>query len=314
MRPFIFALSLLLLSGALVAGCRPVVAEPTLPHAQIDLTPIAAIHQEILPEVAAPSLAAPTEQVVTLESEGQIVVGTLALPAMGEAPYPAVLLLHGFTNTRDELPVAGTNEKMYTRLARVLGEHGIASLRIDFRGSGESDGEWADTTFTGQISDTLKAIDYLASRPEIAADRMGVLGFSQGGLVAAEAAAIDDRLQTVLLWSPVANPPDTYKWILSPESVAAGLQSGGKAIAVKTNWGAPLELKTGFFTDLFRFDPTAAIAEVKDPLMVIVGTRDATVTPQPYYGELFLTYHDGPEQLVTVDSDHVFNVVTDPWP
>jgi cephalosporin-C deacetylase-like acetyl esterase len=141
-----------------------------------------------------------------------------------------------------------------------------------------------------------------------------VVGFSQGGLVAAEAAAIDDRLKTVLLWSPVANPPDTYKHILSDESVTAGLQSEGRPVAVTTMWGAPLELKTGFFADLFRYDPTAAITEVEDPLMVIVGLRDTTVTPQPTYGELYLTYHDGPEQLVTVDSDHVFNVVTDTGP
>ena len=38
------------------------------------------------------------------------------------------------------------------------------------------------------------------------------------------------------------------------------------------------------------------------------------MTPQPAYGELFLRYHDGVEQLVMVESDHVFNVLTDPGP
>ena len=255
-----------------------------------------------------------TETIITFQSESQTVVGTLALPVRGAEPYPTVLMLHGFTNVRDELPVAGTDEKMYERAARVFRAHGIASLRIDFRGSGDSDGAWADTTFTGQISDTLTAIDYLAATPVIDIDRLAVLGFSQGGLVAAQAAARDQRIRNVVLWSAVANAPDTYKHILSADTVAAGLASAGAPVPVTTQWGAQFELKTGFFADLFRFDPTAAIGEVEDPLLVVVGLHDTTVTPQPDYGELYLRYHAGDERLFAVDSDHVYNVLTDPGP
>jgi cephalosporin-C deacetylase-like acetyl esterase len=254
------------------------------------------------------------ETIVAFESEGQTVVGTLALPRVGAEPFPTVLMLHGFTNTRDELPVAGTNEKMYERMARVLGDEGIASLRIDFRGSGDSAGAWADTTFTGQISDTLTALNYLATLPMVDMTRLGLLGFSQGGLVAAEVAAMDQRVRNVVLWSAVANAPDTYKHILSAETVAAGLASDGAPVAVTTQWGAQFELKTGFFADLFRYDPTAAIVAVEDPLLVVVGLDDTTVTPQPIYGELFLRYHNGVEQLFAVESDHVYNVLTDPGP
>jgi cephalosporin-C deacetylase-like acetyl esterase len=265
------------------------------------------------PHPSAPA-AGVYETIVTFESEGQTVVGTLALPRVGAEPFPTVLMLHGFTNTRDELPVAGTSEKMYERMARVLGDEGIASLRIDFRGSGDSAGAWADTTFTGQISDTLTALNYLATLPMVDMTRLGLLGFSQGGLVAAEVAAMDQRVRNVVLWSAVANAPDTYKHILSDETVAAGLASGGAPVAVTTQWGAQFELKTGFFADLFRYDPTAAIVAVEDPLLVVVGLDDTTVTPQPVYGELLLRYHDGVEHLFAVESDHVYNVLTDPGP
>ena len=224
-----------------------------------------------------------------------------------------VLLLHGFTNERNELPVGGTDETMYGRLARVLGAHGIASLRIDFRGSGESDGAWADTTFTGQIDDAQAAVDYLATLAAVDLDRLGVVGFSQGGLVAAELAAQEPRVRSLVLWSPVSSAPDTYKHILGDESVAAGLVTEAP-LPVTTQWGAQFELDRGFFVDLFRYDPTAAIAEVAAPLLVVVGLRDTTVTPQPAYGELYLAYHDGAERLVTLESDHVFNVLTDPDP
>lgn len=275
--------------------------------------PVGRFYQPVAGNAEAPASAV-HETIVTIQSEGQNVIGTLALPQQGAAPYPVVLMLHGFTNVRDELPVAGTDEKMYERAARVLGEHGMASLRIDFRGSGDSDGAWADTTFTGQIADALAALDYLAALPVVDMERLAVLGFSQGGLVAAQIAARDARVDNVVLWSAVANAPDTYKHILSDATVAAGLASGGEPVPVTTMWGAQFELKTGFFEDLYRYDPLAALAEVDDPLLVVVGLQDTTVTPQPDYGELYLRYHDGEEAFFTVESDHVFNVLTDPGP
>ena len=254
-----------------------------------------------------------TEQVTTFENQGETVVGTLAVPTTSGAPYPVVLLLHGFTNERNELPVGGTDETMYGRLARLLGAAGMASLRIDFRGSGESAGAWADTTFTGQLDDARAAVDYLATLSMVDLDRLGVVGFSQGGLIAAELAAQDARVRTLVLWSPVSSAPDTYKHILGAESVEAGLDAA-TPLPVTTQWGAQFELGRGFFVDLFRYDPTAAIAEVDAPLLVIVGLEDTTVTPQPAYGELYLTYHDGDERLITLESDHVFNVLTDSDP
>lgn len=288
------------------AACRPV----AMPGFAPDSAPLA---QSASKTANGGAESAVAEQIVTFENEGETVVGTLTFPTTTGAPYPVVLLLHGFTNERNELPVGGTDETMYGRLARVLGAAGMASLRIDFRGSGASDGAWADTTFTGQIDDARAAVDYLATLSMVDPDRLGVVGFSQGGLIAAELAAQDERVHTLVLWSPVSSAPDTYKHILGTESVEAGLVTDAP-LPVTTQWGAQFELGRGFFVDLFRYDPTAAIAEVDAPLLVIVGLEDTTVTPQPAYGELYLTYHDGDERLVTLDSDHVFNVLTDPGP
>ena len=283
-----------------VTGCRPLTGT-AVPTSSAEMTG------------AEMTGAAVSEQVIAFENEGETVVGTLTIPAVGCARWPVVLLLHGFTNERNELPVGGTSETMYGRLARVLGEQGIASLRIDFRGSGVSDGVWADTTFTSQLDDAQAAVDYLATLSRVDTDRLGVVGFSQGGLIAAELAAREARVRSLVLWSPVASAPDTYKHILGAASVEAGLAAAAP-LPVTTQWGAQFELNRGFFVDLFRYDPTAAIAEVEAPLLVIVGLNDTTVTPQPAYGELFLAYHDGAERLVTLASDHVFNVLTDPQP
>jgi alpha/beta superfamily hydrolase len=255
-----------------------------------------------------------TERVVDFQNRGQKIIGTLALPDGGAQPYPVVLLFHGFTVSRDALPVTGTEDNLFSRTARTLAEHGFASLRIDFRGSGESEGQWEDTTFSGQIADALAAIDYLATLPEIDLQRLAVLGFSQGGLVAAETAARDPRVKSVVLWGAVADPPDTYKLIVGADKVAAGLQSGGEAVHVELMWGAETDLKTPFFEDLYNVNPVAAMRTVTRPLLVVVGLQDTIVTPQPHYGEIYLNYHEGAELLVAVDSDHVFNVASDQGP
>ena len=301
---------LLALALCFVAACRPVTDPGTVTTAGPARANPPATANIPATESGAPTLS---EQIVTFENAGATIVGTLALPEAGSGPYPVALLLHGFTNERNELPVGATGETMYGRLARELGAQGIASLRIDFRGSGESDGAWADTTFTGQLGDAQAAVDYLSALPAVDVTQLGVVGFSQGGLIAAELAAQDDRVRSLVLWSPVASAPDTYKHILGDESVAAGLVADAP-LPVTTQWGAQFELNRGFFVDLFRYDPTAAIAAVEAPLLVIVGLRDTTVTPQPAYGELYLAYHDGAERLVTLDSDHVFNVLTDAEP
>ena len=246
------------------------------------------------------------ETLVTFENEGCTIVGTLAMPTGVRGTIPAVLLFHGFTGTRDELPIIGTDETMYSRTARVFAEHGIASLRIDFCGSGESDGTYDETTFTGQISDALAAVAWLDRKPRIG--HIGIVGLSQGGLVGAVTAATDRRVEALVLWSAVANPPDTYKLILGADKVASGLVD--ETTHVVLPWGAEIDLDRPFFQDLYNVDPVAAITGYRGPLQVVAGTRDDTVTPQPYYGQLYLNYHPGAEELVVLDGDHVLDVLT----
>ena len=72
------------------------------------------------------------EMRVSIPVDGQSVVGTLEIPDDATAPAPVVLMLHGFTGTRDELPVKDTEDGVFTRTARELSKNGYASLRIDF--------------------------------------------------------------------------------------------------------------------------------------------------------------------------------------
>ncbi|CAN5586244.1 alpha/beta fold hydrolase [soil metagenome] len=301
---------LLLLCTASLVSCVPISAVRSGTAQQLDQATIREAHDQL---IGVTGMYSARERVVNFQSQGQKVMGTLTLPEGSDTPYPFVLLLHGFTDTRD-IAITGPQDGMFTRTAHTLAEYGIASLRIDFRGSGESEGKWEDTTFTSQIADAIAALDYLTTLPEVDQQRLGLIGISQGGLIAAETAARDHRVQTVVLWSPLANPPDTFKLILGDENVAAGLQSEGKSVHSKLPWGAETDLKTPFFADLYNFDPIAAISRVKQPLLVVVGLQDTIVTPQPHYGQLYLNYHEGRELLVTVNGDHIFDVMANHGP
>jgi dienelactone hydrolase len=112
---------------------------------------------------------AATEEAVHFSSGKITLAGTLMLPA-GSEQHPAVVLFHG----------SGAQERdLFT--ARWFADQGIAALAYDKRGVGESTGNFRAVPFMDLCDDGLAAIEYLKSRKEIDAKRIGVWGLSQGG-------------------------------------------------------------------------------------------------------------------------------------
>ncbi len=253
------------------------------------------------------------EEVVTFEVAGQTVVGTLETPDGASEAAPVVLMLHGFTGTRDELPVKDTEEGVFARTARILAENGYASLRIDFRGTGDSGGAWPETTFSGQIADAVVAIDWLKSDKRVDGSNISILGWSQGGLVATHAAASRPDVKSVILWAAVTNPLATFSDLFGKETVANALAGPADApITVKLPWGVETTLNGSFYHELPTTSPAGAIASYPGPLLVIVGSKDTLVKPQPAAGQILLDYHPGTEKLVLFDTDHVWDAFVGP--
>jgi uncharacterized protein len=259
--------------------------------------------------MAAPALAAMKEEIITFKVDGQNVVGTLAMPDGG--PKPVVLLFHGFTGVRDELPIKDANEGVFKRTARLLSDAGYASLRIDFRGSGDSkDIAFSDTTFERQIADGLAAITFVEADARVDGQKLAVIGWSQGGLVASAVAGRSPSPDAVVLWNAVAKPVDVFSGLLGADVVAAGLKIGDKEQAIKLPWGLEIALKQPFFDGLYAIDPAREISAYKGPLFVANGSEDTLVAPAT--GDLFLEAHDGTEEKYTDKMDHVFNAFTGP--
>jgi len=156
--------------------------------------------------------------------------GTLTTPA-GAGPFPAAVLISGSgAQTRDE-EVAGF--KVFGTLADVLTRAGIAVLRYDDRGVGQSSGP-ADVTTAAYAADVLSAVALLEARPGIAPWRIGLIGHSEGALVAAMAAAESDEVGFIVLLAGTTVPGEQ---VVRGQAEAIVRASGGgdaEIVALRT--------------------------------------------------------------------------------
>lgn len=136
-----------------------------------------------------------TRESINFTSEGSKLFGTLHLPLHVEKP-PIVVVCHGFGGEKTG------KYRIYVEEAELLSKQGIATLRFDFRGCGDSEGSWLDMTIGREVTDAVNALDFVKTLPQIDQNRIGILGKSMGGLVAVIAAGIHKNIKTMALWAP----------------------------------------------------------------------------------------------------------------
>jgi len=122
------------------------------------------------------------EEVVYENKEAGIkLAGTLTLPE-SEGPFPAVILITGSGQQNRDEDIMG--HRPFLILSDYLTRQGIVVLRVDDRGIGESTGNFSQATTEDFAGDVLAGIEYLKSRKEIDSSRIGLIGHSEGGLIA----------------------------------------------------------------------------------------------------------------------------------
>lgn len=165
------------------------------------LTPIAADESdETLPYLV---------EEVTFDNDDVTLAGTLTLPPT-DGPHPVVVLVSGSgPQDRDESLGGGIAIKPFRLLADGLTRAGVAVLRYDDRGVGESTGNFSAALVQDFASDAEAAISYLLTREDIDPDQIGLLGHSEGGLVAAMLGASSEDLDFIIsLAGPGVNGRD----------------------------------------------------------------------------------------------------------
>lgn len=236
------------------------------------------------------------ETAVTLDNEIAAIVGQPQV----DGPVPAVVMLHGFASVKDEVG------EMYKRLAAALGERGIASIRIDFRGWGESGGGMENSTVTGMVEDAAVAYEYMASQDFVDASQMGVLGFSLGGRIAIVTAGQNpDWYASMGLWSNGGNiDPVTFQG----EEAYDTAQAEGQ-VTLDLGW-TMITLGSEFFDSLTAYDVEEEYPKYSGPVFVVAGTDD----PDP--AEFFDWYLENAQGelragLLVEGGDHIYAVLTD---
>jgi uncharacterized protein len=159
------------------------------------------------------------------EMAGITLAGTLTLPPAG-GPFPAVALISGSgPQDRDETLLG---HKPFLVLADHLTRAGIAVLRYDDRGVGQSGGDFSAATSLDFAGDAAAAATYLMRRPEVHASRVGLIGHSEGGLIAplvatgAHGAAQSDVAFLVLLAGPALRGDSILRLQMAAITAAAG--------------------------------------------------------------------------------------------
>lgn len=129
--------------------------------------------------------------------------GTLTRPR-SPGPHPAVVLITGSgPQDRDETVMG---HRPFLVLADHLTRAGLAVLRFDDRGAGKSTGDFSKATHTDFVEDTLAAVEFLKTRTEIDPKRIGLLGHSEGGIVAPLAAVQAPEVAFMVLLAGVGVP------------------------------------------------------------------------------------------------------------
>ena len=136
---------------------------------------------------------------ITLTTSDGVELAAWYLPGSNGA---GVVVRHGAGSTRSDV----------LDRAAVLADAGYGVLLVDARGHGDSGGTAMDFGWYGDL-DITAAVDFLAARPEIDDDRIGVVGFSMGGEEAIGAASADDRIRAVVAEGATARRATDKRWL-----------------------------------------------------------------------------------------------------
>ena len=145
------------------------------------------------------------EEEIEFHSGDITLAGTLTLPESA-GPYPAVVLISGSGGQNRDEEVAGF--PVFKVIADHLTRHGIGALRYDDPGVGGSTGDVSKQTIPDRTDNVLAAVGLLLQHAEIDPDRIGLIGHSEGGIVAPLVASRSDDVSFVVLLAGTGVPGD----------------------------------------------------------------------------------------------------------
>ena len=266
---------------------------------------------------------------------------TLTIP-QGKGPFPGVVLITGSgPQDRDETLLG---HKPFLVLSDYLTRHGIAVLRADDRGTGKSTGIFATATTADFATDAEAGIAYLKTRSEIDPHKIGLIGHSEGGVIAPMVAALNKDVAFIVMMAGTGVPGDQ---ILPAQREAIEVSSGKSPQDAAKNAAKEREILTlvetekddavlqkelkqkmagdvpeaqiglqisqitsVWFRYFLTYDPATALRKVTCPVLAINGSLDMQVLPSQNLPPIRKALKESGNQHVEVDElpglNHLF--------
>ena len=247
-------------------------------------------------------------------SDSITLAGTFTYPSQG-SNFPAVILISGSGAQDRNSEIVG--HKSFLVISDYLTTNGIAVLRVDDRGAGESGGNHNKSSLADFVGDTESALSYLKSRKEVDQANLGLIGHSLGGLIAPIVASESSDISFIILLAAPGirgdqlmllqketierkmgvseaelvlsqkNIKGAYDIILGFQGNKEELEAALRSYFTKT-YGTMLpeneivtlskQLTIPWLTDIIKFDPKTSLSKTTCPVLVLNGTNDLQVS------------------------------------
>jgi len=222
-------------------------------------------------------------------ANGDILSAVLHYPA--QSPHGAAILCHGMESAK--------NSEKLIFLAQSLAERGVLALRFDFRYVGESSGQFADITYSGEVEDLQAAYEFVQSHKP---GKTVIFGSSMGGTVAllfAAKKAGDASVAALVTLAAPGHPENFPKRVLTPKQLQSWRERG-----FTTYHGQRLNLS--LLEDLERLDVPEAARRIRCPVLILHGDADEVV-PVAEAHELYGLLTSPKRLSIFKETDHRFS-------
>lgn len=234
------------------------------------------------PPPAAPYRA---EQVRIQTKAGHVLAGTLTIPENVTYPVPVVVTITGSSpQTRDHSNPYGGLYHLFRQLADTLGRNGVAVLRMDDRGVGQSTGNFESATSRERADDIRAGMEFLRQHPAVNDKNMVLVGLSEGAMIAPMIASTDSTLSGIVLMAgPASSGEAILKYQLKNDLEASKeltAEQQEKALAKKVEAIRKKAKKDPWLRFFLAYDPLKTAVQVKEvPVLILQGTEDKQVPP-----------------------------------
>jgi len=240
------------------------------------------------------------DESVTIPSLGFNLGGTITKPAAAKGPLPALILIGGSGPTDRDETVAGI--PVFGQLARELVSAGFVVVRYDKRGVGQSGGRSESVTIADYAEDARQVLLWLEKRPEVDKEKIGIVGHSEGALVAMLLAGRErNKVSAMALIAGPSTDGSTVvleqqKLMLSKMPIDEAQRAERTALQEKINtavikgtgWNdIPVAARkvadTPWFYSFLTFNAEKAMEDTRQPVVIVQGELDTQV--QPYHAD-----------------------------